>query len=648
VAVVLLFLLSASALPPRDVRPGDGRSAGLVLAGSITVTPGGNYATYLGNVERTSNSSSEQLINVTDAASLRPLWTVATGSSIDSQPVVENGTVYVGLSNGSEIALNTTTGALLWSAFLGPNSNDTACGDGPLGVTSTATYSGGTLYVDGESPDLFALNPATGTTKWHVAIGGPGARGFYDWSSPLVYNSQVYVGIASNCGLPLVPAGIEEISVKNHTETNYFNTSAPALNGSSIAGAASVNPASNLLYVETGNPYAGTTNFSDSFLAFNATTLVPTGHWQLPTSKGPPDGNVGITPTVFQPPGGVPMVAGTATDGDLYAFNASSPNGTFAWSEPICCSSGETEDISTAWGGNHLYAITPATLYDGTMYGSTVRALKPLTGKTLWEDGFLQSSYGGYAAPLYANGVLVVPDDGSLLFLNGATGGVLQQYNSSGRFEAPVAVSRGEIFAGSTDGDLVALDVPLTASAAQSSTIGVSPLTDSFSLTVSGGIPPYTYLWQFGSGATNTSTLASVNHTFEQAGIFVVNATVTDAAGTNSTEHLTVRVLPSSGPPPATTHSTTGLFGLPHLVGDALVGGLVLLVLLVVIYLLWKRGKQGAPPPPGRTGRPSRPPAPPTAAPALPPPAAPVPSPPESTVPPTALPASNESDAAIG
>lgn len=56
---------------------------------------------------------------------------------------------------------------------------------------------------------------------------------------------------------------------------------------------------------------------------------------------------------------------------------------------------------------------------------------------------------------------------------------------------------------------------------------GPAPLDVDFTSTVTGGVSPYTYLWDFGDGTTDTN--ANPSHTYDTAGTYAVTLTVTDS-----------------------------------------------------------------------------------------------------------------------
>ena len=69
---------------------------------------------------------------------------------------------------------------------------------------------------------------------------------------------------------------------------------------------------------------------------------------------------------------------------------------------------------------------------------------------------------------------------------------------------------------------------PVAVTISASPTSGTMPLTVSFTSSVSGGVPPYTYLWSFGDGAT--SPAANTVHIYVTGGNFLVWLSVGDSA----------------------------------------------------------------------------------------------------------------------
>lgn len=255
---------------------------GTTASGAIPLEvpgPPPNYPTYLGNVQRDSALNFERsAINVTSAAHLHPLWRFASNDTVASQAIVDNGVVYVGSWNGFEYALNASTGALLWKTFLGVVDQDTGpgkCGQ-VLGVTATATYTKNALYVYGGPSELFALNPTTGSVLWSTSVVRAPAYGYYAWSSPLIFNGMAYVGLSSQCDLPQVPAGLDEISLASHEIVHSLNTSVPNPNGTSIWSSPAVNTSSRTIYITTGNAFGQlSSSYGESIVSLNGTTLVP-------------------------------------------------------------------------------------------------------------------------------------------------------------------------------------------------------------------------------------------------------------------------------------------------------------------------------------------------------------------------------------
>jgi PKD repeat protein len=92
---------------------------------------------------------------------------------------------------------------------------------------------------------------------------------------------------------------------------------------------------------------------------------------------------------------------------------------------------------------------------------------------------------------------------------------------------------------------------PLTAEIISNGTVGFAPATFEFEANVTGGTEPYTYNWDFGDGS-EVSQQQTVVHTFNEAGVYTVTLTVTDANEQQAIDALeiTVNERPPSPPPP--------------------------------------------------------------------------------------------------
>lgn len=86
-----------------------------------------------------------------------------------SAPLVSNGRVYVGFSDGYLASLAANTGDVLWARALGGDATRF------VDVDSTPMVAGGTLYVSSFSGGVYALDPKDGSTKWRFEVEGAGS-----------------------------------------------------------------------------------------------------------------------------------------------------------------------------------------------------------------------------------------------------------------------------------------------------------------------------------------------------------------------------------------------------------------------------------------------------------------------------------------
>jgi PKD repeat protein len=71
--------------------------------------------------------------------------------------------------------------------------------------------------------------------------------------------------------------------------------------------------------------------------------------------------------------------------------------------------------------------------------------------------------------------------------------------------------------------------------------LGYAPHHVTFAAIIRGGVPPYSYHWDFGDG-TPPSTEPMPTHTYESPGLFTVTLTVTDSLGLSAQTTIKVTV----------------------------------------------------------------------------------------------------------
>lgn len=117
-------------------------------------------------------------------------------------------------------------------------------------------------------------------------------------------------------------------------------------------------------------------------------------------------------------------------------------------------------------------------------------------------------------------------------------------YPAAGNYSVSLMVTDSEDRTGVSNSLTIRVtrSVNPTASISASVDHGYGPLAVDFMSTVDGGVPPYTYMWNFGDGTT--STQANPSHTYTDPGVYLVRLTLTDSTSKQSVSaELTITVL---------------------------------------------------------------------------------------------------------
>jgi outer membrane protein assembly factor BamB len=149
-----------------------GAGLGLLLAaaGGMSRAQAIDWTTYAFDNQRTGYNPAETTLGTKNVGGLKLGWSTDVGGPITTQPLVATGVVtasgkkdlvYVGTQDGDAVALDRTTGKVVWRTTLGAVT--LPCGN-VFGVTGTPVLKRArhALYVAAGDGKLHALNEATG------------------------------------------------------------------------------------------------------------------------------------------------------------------------------------------------------------------------------------------------------------------------------------------------------------------------------------------------------------------------------------------------------------------------------------------------------------------------------------------------------
>lgn len=426
-------------------------------------TPGAlsGWMTYMANNERSGFNASETIITPTSAPHLKLKWThTVEGSfaSIASQPVEANGLLYWGAWNGFEYATNPNN-QVVWSSNLG-TTTAINCAPPHLGVTSTATIAtvqinGAATSVDfvgGGDGNLYALDAYSGSVIWKTRLGTPPAS--YLWSSPAIYHGSIYMGISSDCDIPLVQGGLAQLDPVTGKIEHIFNTVPHGCVGASVWTSPTIDEAAGTLYISTGNggDCSQPEQYGTGLVELRASDLSLLHSWQILGHDLITDGDFTTTPTLFSTSTGIPMVGIENKNGKYYAFkrdDLSQP----IWKAKVGTRRGDQP--SSAWDGHRLYVGGETAVTGGYSCHGRVAALNPDTGAFIWQHCLGDGSVVG--AIITVPGLVAYAAKDHLNVLDAASGQLLFTYKADGSyFWSWPSISNGVLYIGSTDGKLYA------------------------------------------------------------------------------------------------------------------------------------------------------------------------------------------------
>lgn len=445
----------------------------LVLAPATTSATASatSWPTYLGGLGRSGYNAAERTISPATAPRLSLQWTLQTGAQSAIQPLLADGRIYWGDSNGFEHAA-TLAGRPVWKQNLGVSTS--SCFSVPFGVGDAGTLTGLTigskliqsLVVGGGDGRVYALNRQTGAVMWRRDVGG------YLWSAPLVYHGSVYIGRSAILDCPLIQGQVIQLDASTGKITHRFGIVPTGCTGGSVWGSVTIDPNLGRLYVATGNAGECAENEpqAEAVVGLRTADLGLLGSWRIPAADQVSDGDFGSTPTLFTRSVGKTtqdLVGVAAKNGVYYAFRRTAISSGPVWQTRIarpgdCPTCGDGSIAPSSWDGQRLYVAGGATTINGQSCQGSVRALNPASGLPIWEACI---AYGPIlAAVTAAPGVVEVGSSSHIVILDSRTGAVLLDHDtgSGAPIYSPASIVGGRLYQLDLLGNLYAFGVEST------------------------------------------------------------------------------------------------------------------------------------------------------------------------------------------
>ena len=399
-----------------------------------------NWPSFHGNDQLT-GVSQDPAISAANAGQLGVRWMTHTFGPVLSSPVTQfsaalNATLaYVANENGDLEAINTATGAIVWSDAFG------------VPIHATPAVSGNHLWVGtAVSSRMIKVNANTGDVQCTQSLGTG-----VDFASPVIATPPggvrtLFVGVQDEGAIPGPLMAINDATCK----VEWKRLPYPVFSGSWSPDSYGVNAKGvPLVIFGSGDPDC-------AVYALNARTGATL--WRVASlTGGLADFGAG---TVISPPGRNGIADGMAyvpgKDRILYAIDLTT--GKLKWTYDYGAATGANHD-----GGRSTAALAGRTLVFGTPLG--IAAVDAVTGKQLWlSEQTGPSDTEVLSSPLVtgpAGQQVVVYGDlkGAIEVRSLATGTPLYSYQTQGYVISSAADSAGNLIIGSSDGFLYDLAI---------------------------------------------------------------------------------------------------------------------------------------------------------------------------------------------
>ncbi|HEV2529398.1 MAG TPA: PQQ-binding-like beta-propeller repeat protein [Thermomicrobiales bacterium] len=459
-------LLAALALAPvagaAGVRAGTGTpvvgtpAAGTPMAGTPTAgTPAagapGGWPLY-GHDLSGNKAATGSGLSVDTVAGLELAWSVEVGGAVSATPVIANGVAIFGSYDGNLYAVDLLTGEEVWTyetgvAVLERNLQI------DLGIVGSAAAVDGVVYVGDAAANLHAVDAATGEEIWTVLVDEqPNAC---IWSSPVVWEGTVYVGVASIAKEVGFRGGVVAVDAVSGEVLWHTFMVPEGRDGAGVFSVPAIDPDRGMVFVGTQNAYTeNPAPYGDtiSIVALQASSGEIVWTYAAPPNDGEtaPVEDVGLSasPHLFsvEIDGEMRDLVGEGQKSGVY-WALDRDSGEVVWESQISPAGflGGMEGTSAYADGIVAVPATDWPEFDGPATGM-VTALDATTGEPIWtalQDAPAASPVGIADGIVFHAGL-----DGILHAYDLTTGDELWSYDLGGSASGGVAIANGVVVVG--------------------------------------------------------------------------------------------------------------------------------------------------------------------------------------------------------
>jgi outer membrane protein assembly factor BamB len=413
----------------------------------------GDWPTYLYNQTRTGANPDETSINLRNANRLHLVWKFTTGGVVGASPTLVNGNMYIGSWDGYEYAVDISAHKRLWKQYLGVSKQSKRCyGGNGIGIDSTATVENNVVYVGGGDGYMYALKASNGSVIWKTLLGKPP---YYNWSSPLLYNNKIYIGLAAYCDPPFVQGKVMALRTSDGSVAASISLVPNGQTGAPVWGSAAVDSSTNTIYVATGNngsQHIDKQPNAEAILALDAHRLTIKDRWQIPAGQRVGDSDFGTTPVLFNV-NGKHYIGALNKNGIYYVLNRYNLSAGPVWERALSGNSEKVsgDNISPSCYNGVVYAGSAGGIRNGHPYGGSVNAFDATTGHIIWS----YDTPGRMVSPVTCTHSLIVDNEGRTVEVrNASDGNILFSYKTGGRLFGASVISNGVLYVPSSDGGI--------------------------------------------------------------------------------------------------------------------------------------------------------------------------------------------------